>query len=593
MLSIITTIFSMLLLNTVCITTTALGMENNDITLYSQAKQFNKNFLIEHAPELNKYFIHNQKVIWNEDKTAYAFIDQTDRYNLKLTFTFLNDDRKSINETYLKYEKNRNDQHKQPIYLFPNDDALPFFNENHEACFHADAHIYVPKVDTFRQIILYSLNKNGQSKELRCRTDLFPYISDKYYSIANVERTISVSLMQIIQFPSLLTAFLQSSKKKEEKTNFYLTNEKDKKKYKKDDTAMVYSITGVTIPEDYALCKNCDHFPNNYNCGIVHYFENLPKDYQRAITQRKIDQQSNSITCYQDPVSKENSHSINNLLENNASWLQKLIKEEEINGYCSQLHQAEITLHNALQSNIFSRYSQSIKKYALTISDRAIARNVMIQLIQTNNEKEFSLCACNNPTALNAHSPLLNKGTPTHLIAYKGLNNFLEIAIKNNAHLNRCDKYDRSPLFYAIINQHLQTAQNLITHKASTQLKDYINNTILHYAVCQTKTNNDVYTQKEIIKLCLNADKLLINQQNNTGNTPLHIALLGDIDYELLNILFTNDFINFDLKNRNELIVLSILDTKAECQEKANIKKLIDNIMKHKQSCNCNKKSIL
>jgi hypothetical protein len=322
----------------------------------------------------------------------------------------------------------------------------------------------------------------------------------------------------------------------------------------------------------------------------VNYFENLPKDYQHAITQRKIDQQSNSITYYQDSVAKENSHNINDLLENYASWLAQLVRQEEKNGYCSQLHQAEITLHNAIQSKIFSYYPQLTKEYAITISNRAITRNVMIQLIQTNNEKEFALCACSNPTALNAHSLLLDEGTPIHLIAHKGLNNLLEIAIKNNAHLNRCDKYDRSSLFYAIINQHLQTAQNLITHKASTQLKDYIKNTILHYAVCQTKTNNDVHTQKEIIKLCLNADKLLINQQNNAGNTPLHIALLGDIDYELLNILFTNDFINFNIKNRDNQTVLSILDTKTECQEKADLKKLIDSIVKRKQGCNCGEK---
>ena len=551
-----------------------------------------KEFLINNAEDLEKQYINAQKVTWHKNSQAYTFIHQEERDKLlfKLVFYCMSDQK--IYTAYYRYDKTndkKKDKKDYPIYPFPHDNVLPQFNDNNEAYFHADGYIKIPNNKNFyRALILYTLstNPNSKPKEIRCSIGVPPSPDDKY---SHIDFPPSHNCTYLLPFKSLLTALLNSSEPRIVYTN-----------YKEEDQVMVYFIYKTYIPDDYQFCTLCNHI-QPYSYRGIKYFEDLPdklrmpiiKQYQNQLKKKTIEQNSsyNKPRILQRDPQPTN---INDVLKNDALLINELTRHStKKNKHSKKLYQAEETLLQAFESNIFKHYSPKTRENALTIRNNVIARDDMIQLIHNNNIKDFLIWTRYNPTALNIHSPVLNDGTLVHFIVHhtapNDCNAFLDVALQHKPNLNRLDKYGRTPLFYAIINKNVAIAQQLIKNGASTRLKDHTKNTLMHYAVCQNIQDNNLNKQKEIINFCLKNTQEL-NAKNNFGNTPVHLALLGNIHQELLEILFSNVSLNFSLKNKKGETLQSILKEKPACQNRERITQLIDATLEQKRKCSCTEK---
>jgi len=546
-----------------------------------------KKLLINNASDLDKKYISTNRVTWHKSGNAYTFIHQKKRHDLLFKLVFYEpSDQQICTRYYHYYEKDH------PIYPLPNDYALPQFNDNDEAYFHADGYIKIPDSTNFyRMVILYILptDPTRTPKAMPCRIGL-PYNK-------HTGKIPTCRCTYLLPFKSLLTAVLASSKTNIEDTNLHHEDQH----YAENDQTIVYEINGIHIPDNYALCTLCKHLPqSHYKWTKIHYFEDLPKylsspiikQYIKKQSEKKTKKEQKNNTKYLKQGSQQPTN-INDLLKNNAVLLKELVRlSTNKDKYCHKLNDAENTLLQALQTNVFNYYPSSTCEYAVTIINNVIARDAIIKSIQNNNIKDFIQWTTSNPTALNIHSPVLNDGTPVHLIIQRITQNdyseFLEIAIKHNANFNRLDRYGRTPLFYAVINKNVAVAQQLIKNGASTWLEDHTQNTLMHYAVCQNKQGNDLNKQKEVINFCLKNTQML-NVQNNFGNTPVHLALLGDIDQELLEILFSN-IINFSLKNKNNKTLQLILQQKPLCEKSIRLTRLIDTTLQQKTQCSCTEK---
>jgi len=560
-----------------------------------------KKFLIKNAENLDKQYIDAQKVTWHKNGHAYTYIHQEERDKLLIALVFYCTSDQIIYKSYFTYEIK-----DHPIYPLPHNNALPQFNDNDEAYFHADGYT---NNNLQRTVILFILptNSTTKSKAIPCRIGLSSYMPDhdNYYC----DKVTTYNSRYLLPFQSLLTALLNSSKKHVEYTHLYLQNKTNSTLYAQDDQAMVYYVCGTLIPKDYALCTTCKHFPRYYDgeYTTINHFEDLPQPLTKSIIEQYIRQFNNETveknSSYNKPqkpdyriaqTGPQRPTNINDVLKDDALLIKELIRRSaNKNKHSKRLYQAEETLLQAFHSNIFKYYSAKTREDALTIINNIIARDAIIESIQNNNIRDFTKWTTSNPAALNIHSPLLNDGTPVHLIvhriAHNDYNTLLEITIKHNANLNRLDKYGRTPLFYAIINKNVAIAQQLIKNGASTRLKDHTKNTLMHYAVCQNIQDNNLNKQKEIINFCLKNTQEL-NAKNNFGNTPVHLALLGNIHQELLEILFLNVSINFSLKNKQGETLQSILKKKPEGQNHERITQLIDATLEQKTKCSCTEK---
>lgn len=146
-----------------------------------------------------------------------------------------------------------------------------------------------------------------------------------------------------------------------------------------------------------------------------------------------------------------------------------------------------------------------------------------------------------------------------HFCAKKGLSESIHWLIKNKANVNCITKDGSSPLFYALINEHMGIIKLLQKNNANINHLNIYNRTILQEAVISGKNktidyllnnirnvnNCDIYGNNLIFDAVSNGDKDLItkisklhninkNQKNKEGKTVLNVeSVLNNIDLAL------------------------------------------------------------
>lgn len=114
--------------------------------------------------------------------------------------------------------------------------------------------------------------------------------------------------------------------------------------------------------------------------------------------------------------------------------------------------------------------------------------------------------------------------TPVHLAAQRGHERIVEILLKKaSGNPNVADSHGRTPLFHAVIPNHVSVARLLLENGAHMGNVDGDGRSVLHWAI--------IYQREEMLRFLLRSsldhgrDRLDINIADYTGRTALHYAI--------------------------------------------------------------------
>jgi len=127
--------------------------------------------------------------------------------------------------------------------------------------------------------------------------------------------------------------------------------------------------------------------------------------------------------------------------------------------------------------------------------------------------------------------------TPLHLICINQPDVINLITI-NSDNINIVDYYGNTPVFYLLIENHLETFKNIITKHIDIidfNLKNIDGDTIGHLFIRKN------LNQKNLLEKIL--PKLNLNLQNNQGKTVLHLMIENKLDIEIIKSTPINPFI--------------------------------------------------
>jgi ankyrin repeat protein len=159
----------------------------------------------------------------------------------------------------------------------------------------------------------------------------------------------------------------------------------------------------------------------------------------------------------------------------------------------------DYALNNKIKNILIASYKANEKlknKFIVAISEN---RNSALYMLRTLNKKHFS--------QKESEIPLI------HLIAYYGNYRLLSYMKKD---VNKLDSNARTPIFYAVINNKLNSVKRLLKYKADINIKDKDGLSPLHFATI----NGNEKIAKELISKNAN-----LNMKDKKGNTPLHYAI--------------------------------------------------------------------
>ena len=142
-----------------------------------------------------------------------------------------------------------------------------------------------------------------------------------------------------------------------------------------------------------------------------------------------------------------------------------------------------------------------------------------------NNEGEIPMYAVKiNRTSYQLHVPML------HLAAHLGwMDIIIDLITKYKCDTNCKDDYGRTPLHYAVCNNHLEVVRYFINEQHCNPMnKDQFNDTPLHLA-CQSGHNH-------IVQYLLSTDKVDLLAKNKFHTTPVDYASRQDNSYDLLKL---------------------------------------------------------
>lgn len=110
---------------------------------------------------------------------------------------------------------------------------------------------------------------------------------------------------------------------------------------------------------------------------------------------------------------------------------------------------------------------------------------------------------------------------PIHMAVKKGHDKILRLLMENNPDCNEKDSDGTTPLMLAVVGGHEDVTDTLLRHGARVAEVDRQRRSALHWAV--------VYRREAVLKIllqhCVGENATIINGYDNSGRTPLHIAI--------------------------------------------------------------------
>lgn len=175
---------------------------------------------------------------------------------------------------------------------------------------------------------------------------------------------------------------------------------------------------------------------------------------------------------------------------------------------------------------------------------------------------------------LSANTPNNQGLTPLHYASLFKNTTAMDFLLNNGADMESADSQGFTPIFYSVLENDLSGYRYFQSRSANLKVRDFQGNTLLHAAVVEAMEDDNKDLIRKIIEdggdiHGLNAkgdsplvlaltfgpvilDRVLldisINQQDNQGNSPLHIALQKTGDWRIWNLLISK---GADLRMRN------------------------------------------
>lgn len=160
----------------------------------------------------------------------------------------------------------------------------------------------------------------------------------------------------------------------------------------------------------------------------------------------------------------------------------------------------------------------------------------------------------------------IHESTILHAAAGRGQVEVVKDLVSSFNIIDSVDKQGNTALHLAAYRGHLSVVEALIqAFPSSIYSKNNVGGTFLHMAVTgfQTHTFQRFDRQVDLMKqlVCSKTFKIeeIINAKDNDGRTPLHLAIIGNIHSDLVELLMTVGSINVNISDTSGMTPLDLL----------------------------------
>ncbi|XP_015063388.1 serine/threonine-protein phosphatase 6 regulatory ankyrin repeat subunit B-like [Solanum pennellii] len=155
--------------------------------------------------------------------------------------------------------------------------------------------------------------------------------------------------------------------------------------------------------------------------------------------------------------------------------------------------------------------------------------------------------------------------TPLHAAAAKGQVEVVQHLIKSFDIINSTDNQGNTALHIAASRGQLAVVEALIVASSSlVYLRNNAGETFLHVAItgfqtpCFRRLDHQIQLMKQLVCGKFNIEEI-VNAENKDGRTALHLAVIGNIHSELVELLMTVRSVNVNTRDKDGMTPLDIL----------------------------------